>query len=254
MADKKIIAYKAFNKDFTCRGFQYEVGKTYKHEGEVEPCEKGFHACENPLDVWDYYPVVDDEGSLARYAKVEASGRVIKAGDKLACSELEVLAELSLGEFIEVAVEHELDKDNDNTSTGDHIKNVSTGDYAKNASTGDYAKNASTGYRANNVSTGEYAANASTGNCARNVSTGDKHRNASTGDYTHTIVGGENSVTADIGSGSRVRGVRGTLVCLCHYDGDKPVKLVTGRIGWGGLKPNTWYTLDKNGKFMEVAV
>lgn len=55
MNNKTIKAYKGFNPDMTCRGFKYEVGKEYEHEGHVELCESGFHACENPFDVLDFY-------------------------------------------------------------------------------------------------------------------------------------------------------------------------------------------------------
>ena len=53
--DGKLIAYKAFMFDMTCRGFQYEEGKTYEIEGEIKCCYVGFHACTNPLDVFNYY-------------------------------------------------------------------------------------------------------------------------------------------------------------------------------------------------------
>lgn len=51
---EKVIAYKGFNEDLTCRGFQYEVGKEYT-EDEVSICNRGFHACENPFDVLNFY-------------------------------------------------------------------------------------------------------------------------------------------------------------------------------------------------------
>ena len=51
----EVIAYKGMNSDMSCKGFQYEIGKTYKTD-KAELCKCGFHACLNPLDVLDYYP------------------------------------------------------------------------------------------------------------------------------------------------------------------------------------------------------
>lgn len=63
--------YKGFDKDFKCRGFQYEEGKTYE-EDEAIICKKGFHFCENPLDVLDYYSLIDNEGNMNQFAEVES--------------------------------------------------------------------------------------------------------------------------------------------------------------------------------------
>lgn len=78
-------AYKGFNSDMTCRGFQYEVGKEYEHKGKVETCESGFHACENPMDVFSYYPPANN-GKLSRYCEVEQSGDMDHGEDKIASS------------------------------------------------------------------------------------------------------------------------------------------------------------------------
>jgi hypothetical protein len=84
---KAVHGFKAFEKDFTCRGIQYEIGKTYKHKGEVEPCKSGFHFCEKPLDVLGYYGNVFNQ----KYALVEGFGSVKKENDK------NLLQDLSMG-------------------------------------------------------------------------------------------------------------------------------------------------------------
>ena len=70
--------YKAFNSDLTCRGFQFEIGKTYEHEGEIEPCKSGFHFCKNLADCYKFYNMSDE----TRICKVEAVGN-IKTDDEV---------------------------------------------------------------------------------------------------------------------------------------------------------------------------
>lgn len=71
MNNKVITSYKAFDKNMQCRGFQYEVGKEYEMDGEIKCCNRGFHACKSPLEVWDYYDMLN-----SRYAEVEQSGKI----------------------------------------------------------------------------------------------------------------------------------------------------------------------------------
>jgi len=144
----EIIAYKGFNEDLKCRNFQYEVGKTYKHHGKVSICNSGFHACENPMDVWSYYNLVD-----SRYALVSLK-KPVKNHDgdsKIASAEITIKAELSLPEFITHAVNYIIDlcKQNPgNESSGDSAQIGSSGDSAKIGSSGHSAKIDSEGDKA----------------------------------------------------------------------------------------------------------
>ena len=100
-----IRAYKAFDQNMQCRGFQFEVGQTYEHDGQVKACESGFHACENPLDVWNYYPLD------SRYAVVELDGDVSRHGDdsKVAAARITISAEFTLSQIITDGVAYLMD-------------------------------------------------------------------------------------------------------------------------------------------------
>jgi hypothetical protein len=168
-----VIAYKGFHKDLTCNGFQYEVGKTYKHDGPVERCAQGFHACEGPLDVWAYYGVTE-----SRFAIVEMGGWVDREKDgdtKIAAAEITIKAELTLPEFIKRGVEWliEATKGKKDSSSGNSARIGSSGDSAQIGSSGDYAQIGSSGYSAQIGSSGDSAQIGSSGDSARIGSTVD---------------------------------------------------------------------------------
>ena len=120
--------YKGFDKDLKCRGFQYEIGKDYEEE-EARACEKGFHACENPFDVFNYYPPCDGN----RYCEVEQDGELSKHGNdsKVASTKIKIGVELGLKGLIQAGVSFILDrvnwKDDKATNTGDRSAATNTG-------------------------------------------------------------------------------------------------------------------------------
>lgn len=85
------IAYKGFNKDMTCRDFQYEQGKEYIHNGDIKVCDKGFHACENPIEAFSYYA----PGNSV-YHQVEQSGEIVKHEDKTCSSKIKIGARIDI--------------------------------------------------------------------------------------------------------------------------------------------------------------
>ena len=98
MEEKKIISYKGFDKDLKCRGFQYEIGKEYE-VNRAELCSTGFHACENPMDVFNYYNMVD-----SRFCIVEQYGDIDKSLDdtKMASTKIKIVKEVSLKNLIHI--------------------------------------------------------------------------------------------------------------------------------------------------------
>ena len=98
--------YKGFDKDLKCRGYQYEEGKEYVHEGEVKACEGGFHACENPFDVFDFYA----PNEFHRFCEVEGSGKEDKQDKKSSFEKIKIVAEIGLGGLIKAGVKFCLDR------------------------------------------------------------------------------------------------------------------------------------------------
>ena len=99
--EKTVTAYKGFDMNFRCRDFQFEIGRTYQHEGAVEACVSGFHACEYPLDVFRYY-----HPATSRFAIVTQSGQLSRHHNdsKVASSVMRVESEIGLSELIQAAV------------------------------------------------------------------------------------------------------------------------------------------------------
>ena len=134
---KKKIYYKGFDKNLRCRGFQYEIGKSYTYKWEITLCESGFHACQYPLSVFNYYAPAD-----SRFAEVEASGKIVSSDDKLACEKLKIKAELSLNAMITAAVKFTISnvkKSKTATNTGDYSAATNTGNYSAATNTGDHS-------------------------------------------------------------------------------------------------------------------
>uniref|UniRef100_UPI00068CAD27 DUF7666 domain-containing protein n=1 Tax=Pseudomonas aeruginosa TaxID=287 RepID=UPI00068CAD27 len=151
-----VTAYKGFKQDLTCRGYQFEIGGTYKHEGEVEACASGFHSCEYPLDVFGYYAPGE-----SRFAIVKASGQLSRHDDdsKIASATLVVEAEISMPTMISRAIDWimaRLDSSVEQTVVGDTASN--TGYRSAASNTGDYSAASNTGYRSAASNTGNYSA------------------------------------------------------------------------------------------------
>ena len=126
-------AYKGFNLDMTCRGFQFEVGKTYIHDGDIELCESGFHACEAPLDVLNYYP------PTALFAEVELDGvseETHKQDTKRVSKSLTVKAAIDIAGLVKAQVEWCSKKSDAAFSKGNYSTAASSGYYSTAESNG----------------------------------------------------------------------------------------------------------------------
>ena len=180
MKEKKITAYKGFGKDMKCRGFQYEVGKDYEMDGDIKVCERGFHACENPMDVLGYY------GDMLhnRYCVVEQSGNFHKDTDdsKIASSKINIKAEIGWEGLFKFGIEWLKEITNpEKVKTIDTSLNDNGGVYAQIGSSGYSARIGSSGGSARIGSSGGYAQIGSSGYSARIGSSGYSARIGSSG-------------------------------------------------------------------------
>ena len=106
-ATADLVSYKGFDADWTCRGFQYEVGKTYEHDGPVVACESGFHGCEYPLHILRYY-----RPASSVYAVVRQGGTIDRHAEdsKIASSRLSVTVQIDIAGLVKAAIKYTLDR------------------------------------------------------------------------------------------------------------------------------------------------
>ena len=263
MSEKVITSYKAFDKNMQCRGFQYEVGKEYEMDGEIKCCNQGFHACKSPMEVWDYYDMLD-----SRYAEVEQSGK-IDAGEnstKVCSSRIKIKAELKLADIINIGVEwlkditspSKVKADGVLNDNGNRRKQIGSSGYsAKIGSSGYSAKIGSSGYSAKIGSSGDSAKIGSSGDSAQIGSSGDSAKIGSSGDYAKIDSTGEDSVIMCAGYNSKAKAKIGSWITLAEWKWsdekkrDVPICVKTEYVDGDNIKADTWYQL-KNRKFVEV--
>ena len=235
-------AYKGFDKDLKCRGFQYEIGKEYE-EKEAEACEKGFHACENPLEVFRYYPPCDGN----RYCEVEQDGELSKHGgdSKVASTKIKIGVELGLKGLIQAGVSFILDKVNwkadaatntdaqsaavnwgyrsavTNTgdlsaamNTGDRSAAVNTGDYSAVVNSGDYSAAMNTGYRSAAVNSGFQSAAVNSGIGSAAVNSGFQSAAVNSGIGSAAVNSGTRSAAVNSGTRSAAEVSNGDSVAI----------------------------------------
>ena len=198
-----ITAYKGFNSDWTCRDHQFEVGKTYKLEGEPEICVHGFHACLNPMDVFGYYAP-----GQSKFAVVEVPDHVEEhEGDTKICGvEITIKAEMSLPEFIGKGVEYLLSKvkwdEAKESNTGNYSAATNTGYRSAATNTGNYSAATNTGYRSAATNTGYQSAATNTGNYSAATNTGNYSAATNTGNYSAATNTGDRSAATNTGDRS----------------------------------------------------
>ena len=203
MEKKTIKAYKGFDKDLKCRNFQYEIGKEYEIDGDIKVCKRGFHACENPMEVFAHYDMLN-----SRFAEVEQSGKIDTEynSTKVCSSKIKVKAELKLADIIKLGVEwlkevtspEKVDNKGELNDNGAYYAKIgSSGDSAQIGSSGDSAQIGSSGDSAQIGSSGLSAQIGSSGLSAQIGSSGYYVQIGSSGDYAQI---GSSGLSAQIGS------------------------------------------------------
>ena len=224
--------FKGFNKDLKCRDFQYEVGKEYEEE-KASLCDCGFHACEHPLDVLRYYPPTEDN----RYCEVEIEDNGERRADdtKVCGKKIKIGAEIGIKGLIKAAFEYTKERctsgetgGNSSALTGGNRSALTGGD--SSALTGGYSS-------------------ALTGGDSSALTGGD--RSALTGGDSSALTGGNRSVVYG-GEDAKVRAGKGSVLALQYwYDYEfKGIKFK--EVDGVKIKANTYYELDKKGRFIEV--
>ena len=234
--------FKGFNKDMTCRGFQYEEGNEYVTDDAIA-CETGFHACEYPLDCFRYY-----SPNEAVFHEVEQDGKISKHSDdsKVASSKIKIGASINIAELVKSSIEYTTKRiDKTVNDTGYYGASSATGDKGASSATGTCGASSATGYKGASSATGKCGASSATGDCG-----------ASSAENPEAIAVGW-------GYNAKARGVIGSYIVLAEWtnktgknrcwDKDdwelKEAKMY--RVDGKKIKEDTWYSLV-NGEPIET--
>ncbi|NIE67441.1 hypothetical protein F3J17_26590 [Burkholderia sp. Ax-1719] len=246
MSDKEttIQAFKGFDPDLTCRGFQYAEGESYTHPGDVEACAGGFHACEYPLDVLRYY-----SPNTSRFFVVEQSGKLSRHDEdsKVASEKIKIGVELNLAGLIKAAVEYTFSRakpvDPASPAFSDKENGLATASGSRGAATASGSRGAAT----------------ASGSRGAATASGDSGAATASGYSGAATASGRHSCAAATGFDGRAKGVEGTALFLVYRDaaadGELYGRIVHARafiVGKEDIYPDTWYSLNENGDPVQV--
>jgi hypothetical protein len=274
-----IKSYKGFDKNLRCRDFQYKIGGIYEMDGEIKVCSRGFHACESPFDVFDYYTMID-----SRFCEVEQDGNISKEDrrTKICSSKIKIKTELKLADMINLGIEwlkeitlpEKIKTSIKDNSSGNYAQIGSSGDGAKIGSSGNNAKIGSSGYDAkigssgNNAqigssgdgakigSSGNNAQIGSSGNNAKIGSSGDGAKIGSSGNNAKIDSTGKDCVIMCAGINSVAKASKGSWITLSEWSYSEgkqryiPICVKTEFVDGEKIKADTYYSL-KGGVFVE---
>ncbi len=201
MSKSKMIGYKAFDENWKCRDKKYEVGKTATHRGHVKLCSAGLHFVENPLDMWNYYPII---GSKFALVEAEDVSDEVENDSKRVAKKLHISAELNLPSVIKAGFEYIYDKaektKEGNATSGYGAHSATSGDDAHSATSGNRANSATSGYDAHSATSGNRAHSATSGNRANSATSGYDAHSATSGDDAHSATSGNRANSATSGN------------------------------------------------------
>ena len=261
-------AYKGFDKDLKCRGFQYEVGKEYE-EANAALCKKGFHACENPLDTFRYYAPTN-----SRYCEVDVDDNGERNSDdtKICGKHIKIGAEIGLKGVINAGVRFVFDKCESATeknasgwmgnaaasggsgnaaASGGSGNAAASGERGNAAASGERGNAAASGWRSNAAASGERGNAAASGERGNAAASGERGTAVVTGAYGDASALGKQCLAVAWGADSLARGTMGNWIVVSERDDDgNIIDAKIAKVDGETIMADTWYKLE-NGEIVE---
>ena len=248
-ANSEVISgFKGFNRDMTCRDFQYKEGESYETDS-AEACSKGFHFCENPIDVFGYYAPGESV-----FHEVVGSGQIDRHDDdsKVACTNIKIGASIKLHDLIDIGIKFFFSRKYEET-TSKH----STGDSSASSATGHRSASSATCYRSASSATGDSSASSATGDRSASSATGDSSASSATGYSSASSATGDRSASVCTGPCSKaMAGKYGCIALAWWNEVEQRGEMRCAETGCGDgsdgkLKAEVWYRLDDGGQFVD---
>jgi len=278
---KSIKGYKAFNKGMLCQDFQYAENTEYSIKENPKLCEKGFHFCENPLNILDYYNLCDSE-----FAEIESLGKTETDNLKTVTNKIKIRIKLDLKAFINASFKFlwEKCKISENgdiqaasgdssqlaasgyssqlaasgnssqlAASGDSSQLAASGNSSQLAASGYFSQLAASGDSSKLAASGDSSQLAASGNYSQLAASGDSSQLAASGDYSQLELNGKNSIGVAIGYNGIVKAKIGCWIILAEWRDNIPICVKSTQIDGKILKEDIWYKLE-NSEFKEIKI